>query len=90
MAEEKFSGQFTKNLHMAMQKDLAIIAEERRQSGLSALSGRQKLCWGPRHFSKDDPRDQNAAWDAMLALRAAVKAAPPQRSAFKKLIQALD
>ena len=75
---------------MPMQKDLAILSEERRIAGLPGLSSRQKLCWALRHYSKDDLRDQNAAWNAMQALRDAVKATPPARNAFKKLIQALD
>ena len=90
LAEEKFGVEFQKKLPMHMQKDLAILAEERRMAGLPALGGRQKLCWALRHYSKDDLRDQNAEWNAMLALRDAVKATPPQRSNFKKLTQALD
>ena len=69
LAEEKFGSEFQKKLPMAMQKDLAILSEERRMAGLPALSGRQKLCWALRHYSKDDLRDQNAAWNAMQALR---------------------
>ena len=90
LAEEKFGSEFQKKLPMAMQQDLAILSEERRMAGLPALSSRQKLCWALRHYSKDDLRDQNAAWNAMQALRDAVKATPPARHAFKKLIQALD
>ena len=90
LAEEKFGSEFQRKLPMPMQKDLAILSEERRIAGLPGLSGRQKFCWALRHCSKDDLRDQNAAGNAMQALRDAVRQCPPTRSAFKKLIQALD
>ena len=70
-----------------MQKDLAILAETRRMSGLPGLSGRQRFCWALRVYNKDDLRDQNAAKDAMLALRDAVRQCPPGKAHFKKLIQ---
>ena len=54
LAEEKFGVEFQKKLPMHMQKDLAILSEERRLAGLPALSGCQKLCWALRHYSKDD------------------------------------
>ena len=60
-----------------MQRELAIVAETRRRDGLPTLSGRQKLCWALRQYSKDELRDANAAMEAMLALRDAVKASPP-------------
>ena len=37
LAEEKFGVEFQKKLPMHMQKDLAILAEERRMAGLPAL-----------------------------------------------------
>ena len=90
LAEEKFGIELTKRLPQHLQKELAILAEVRRRDSLPALSGRQKLCWALRTYSKDDLRDADAASEAMLALRDAVKESPPQRNAFRKLIQALD
>ena len=74
LAEEKFGIEFVRKLPQHMQKDLAILAEEtRRMIRLPGLSGRQKFCWALRVYNKDDLRDQNAAKDAMLALRDAVR-----------------
>ena len=41
LVEEKIGVEFQKKLPMHMQKDLAILAEERRMAGLPALGGRQ-------------------------------------------------
>ena len=88
-AEEKLGSELFQKFPEHMQKNYAILRDQRRQEKLPAFMGRQMLCLGLRKFSKDEVRDQNSARNSLNALRNSVKKGPPQRNQFRMLVQAI-